>query len=154
MNGPQVNKTCIMINEPRKRRPRRSWLCYKKVKQPVDIVWSHSGKKPNMDCTHISSPFGNDRLRLWDNNYLCVANDSVYKFHWVKGKPIKGLGCLQWPNSKGKNTQKAFLCAKSTGGRTWRTTVLKGINNSWITVANPWTYTTSHACILIPNENL
>ena len=34
------------------------------------------------------------------------------------------------------------------------TTLLKLINNLWITVANLWTYITSHACILLPTENL
>ncbi len=57
------------------------------------------------------------RLGWWNDNYLCVANDSVYKFHWSENGPIAGLGCLGWPTRNERVSRKPFLCAKFFDGR-------------------------------------
>ena len=118
-NGSRADKRCVIINESRKRKRKPIWLCYKKTKNDAGIRWSDKGKIPYSDCIHISSPFGNDKNGFWRDNYLCVANNSVYKLHWVKQRPIPGLGCLEWPNISGraKSRRRFFLCVKSSAGR-------------------------------------
>ncbi|CAB3997792.1 Zinc metallo ase nas-6 [Paramuricea clavata] len=109
-------KHCVLLNEPKEKQQEPVYLCHNNTKKDAAISWSHAGKTTSLDCTHITSPYGEDRLGWWNDNYLCVANDSVYKFHWSENGPIAGLGCLGWPTKNESAGSKAFLCAKFFDG--------------------------------------
>lgn len=110
-------KKCIILNEPKERSRQSIWLCHNITKKDPAISWSHEGRLPSLDCTRITSPYGEDTMGFWNDNYICVANDSVYRFHWSRNGPIAGLGCLGWPSRSGRGRNEAFLCAKFFDGR-------------------------------------
>ena len=55
-------KHCVIFNEPDETELRVVYLCHNITKKEADISWSSQGKLPSLDCTHISSPYGEDRL--------------------------------------------------------------------------------------------
>ena len=55
--------------------------------------WSFHDPILGMKCTHITEPA--DR-HTWNDNYLCLPNNSTLNFQWSSEGPIAGLSCIQW----------------------------------------------------------
>jgi hypothetical protein len=54
-------KHCVLLNEPKEKQQEPVYLCHNNTKKDAAISWSHAGKTTTLDCTHITSPYGEDR---------------------------------------------------------------------------------------------
>ena len=76
--------------------------------------WSFAGPIQGMKCTQINE---DSDPHSWDDNYLCVPQDSPLDFQWSMGGPISGIACIQWlePSDTwaitGHTWQDNYLCA-------------------------------------------
>lgn len=114
-NGPgnRQQTYCTRIIEPRDRLWYNNYLCYRKDKRNLNIVWSPNGKLPNKMCERIYAPRKSSTLS-WNNNYLCVPEDSIYKFHWSTNGPLPNKECMKITEPKDNqwDNDRSYLCVE------------------------------------------
>ena len=73
-----------------------NYFCWRSGFADPQIRWSPRGPISNMKCTKIIEPSDPD---TWNDNYLCVPNDSNLHFYWTNAARIEGRQCVQWEDS-------------------------------------------------------
>merc|ERR550539_576212 len=73
-----------------------NYLCWRRTNEDPGIRWSSAGRISNMRCTQITEP---DDPDTWDDNFLCVPNDSKLHFSWTHNGQTAGKKCLDWDDS-------------------------------------------------------
>lgn len=109
--GPIDNMSCTKIF--RDDDSDNTYLC---SSQDLDIKWSTTGPIDKMNCTRIDDyhdPYS------WNNNYLCVPNNSNISLSMHYNKPIPNKSCIPWiepPDMYSDNIDK-YLCVDSADYR-------------------------------------
>ena len=77
--------------------------------------WSTSGPLDDMRCVKIDMPSKPARYS-WNDNYLCLPHESVYKLHWSTKGPLPNKACLKItePRDWFWRRANAYLCAEAT----------------------------------------
>jgi len=90
-----------------------NFFCWKHGLKNPGLRWSSAGAgsyTSNMRCVHIhetAEPSGH----TWMDNYLCVPNDSPYRFRWSSAGPISGKKCIRWLETADPHTwSDNYLC--------------------------------------------
>ncbi|XP_032223331.2 SCO-spondin isoform X3 [Nematostella vectensis] len=112
----RIDTSCIQVNEPE---DPNSWgnnfLCKRKGKMPIGLVWSHTGRIDGMSCVKAEAPSKSNRYG-WNNNYFCWPSDSVYKFTWMTEIPpiTKRRSCLKLtePRDRVWSRERHYLCGE------------------------------------------
>jgi hypothetical protein len=74
------------------------------------MVWSSAGPIAGMRCTKVSEG-AEPSSHTWDDNYLCLPNDSNCIFYWSSAGPIAGKNCVQWLETADPHTwDDNYLC--------------------------------------------
>ena len=107
--GPPHGYNCIQILETADPHTwNDNFFCWKNTKEDPGMKWSSAGPIANMKCTKIYED--SDTQGTWHDNFLCVPNDSPYKFVWSQHNPVTNR-CIQWLESADPNTwSDNYLC--------------------------------------------
>ena len=103
MYGIPEGYDCIQIkenSEPSKTKWHDNYFCWKEGTKDPGMKWSMAGPISGKRCTRIlekSDP------HTWDDNYLCVDNNSYLRFLWSSAGPIKDHSCIQWAENSDRD---------------------------------------------------
>jgi hypothetical protein len=70
----------------------------------LGLKWSNEGNIDDMKCTKIIDPFDPNG---WDNDYLCLPNNSPYNLTWSQNGKILNKKNVKWNSD---NDDKNYLC--------------------------------------------
>lgn len=109
-DGPVAGMTCTQWKEPS---DPHSWgdnfLC---TTRSEDIRWSADGPIAGMRCTQIYE----SRDPHFNNNYLCVPNESALNFVWSESGNMSDMYCVRTDEPKDKHSwDDNYLCWSDSG---------------------------------------
>lgn len=109
-DGPVPGMTCTQWKEPA---DPHSWgdnfLC---TTRSEDIRWSADGPIAGMRCTQIYE----SRDPHFNNNYLCVPNESALNFVWSESGNMSDMYCVRTDEPKDKHSwDDNYLCWSDSG---------------------------------------
>ncbi len=79
-------------------------------KEYEGISWSSAGPIQGMRCTQITEG-AEPSNHTWNDNYLCVTNESNLNFYWSSAGPISNKNCVQWLETSDPDTwDDNYLC--------------------------------------------
>ena len=89
---------------------KNNWLCWKSDKAHPGIRWSYAGAIPDMRCTAITE--GMYTNGYWNDNYLCVPNESKLQLSWTSHGQTGGRSCISFddPEASGMTWSDNYLC--------------------------------------------
>ena len=102
----------MRINEPGSPDFNDNRLCWEDDCDNPGFKWSWAGAIPGMKCTRIFDP-SNDH---WNDNFLCVPQDSPYDFVFSCAGRIPGKACINIHDPGEYDWHDNFLCATAGVG--------------------------------------
>jgi hypothetical protein len=106
--GPIDNMSCVKID--RDVEDDNTYLC---SSEDVGIKWSSTGPIDSMSCTRVDDqqdPYS------WNDNYLCVPNNSSLALSMQYKRPVPNKSCVTWidsPADSYRDTVDKYLCVDS-----------------------------------------
>lgn len=105
----------LELAEPAQHTWHDNFFCWKNDKADPGMRWSMAGPLPGHKCVNTGE--GADP-HTWQDNFICVPDNSPYDLKWSSAGPIGGLACIQWLEGADPHTwNDNYLCHRAMNPR-------------------------------------